>query len=118
MGRKVESDAPVEVERAGDDDGERRRKRAEPQGNRDLADVRDALIEQQYVDNADYGGDECRLMRGDAGPDVARVLRKADVAGSDLKWAAQDELPDEEKRHKAAERLAPEGFAQVEIRAA
>ena len=115
---KVEGDGRVEVERAGDDHGQRREEGADPQRDRERADGIDAPVEQRDVDDADQcrqpDGARARKVR----QDVPRVVGKADVAGGDFERAAQDELPDEQERHQAAEPFRPEAFAQVAIGAA
>src|SRR5437867_9291805 len=97
---EVEGEPRVEVQRAGDDDGECGDECAEPQADGDLTDGGDAPVEQQDVDDADARGDERRLPHSHAAPDVARVACETDVARSDLQWPTQDELPDEKERHQ------------------
>ena len=48
-------------------------------------------------------------------PEIAHVLREADVTGRDLERPAEDELPDEEKGQQCAQARVPECFAKIEV---
>ena len=103
---------------AGRDHRERGDNGSDPQRERDVADRRDAPVQQDHVHDADRGG-HCEQPRwGEARPEVAHVLREPDIPGRDLERTAQDELPDEEKSHQPPVGFAAEGFAQVAERSA
>ena len=99
------------------DDRQRRHHRADPEADSEAADGVDAAIEQRDVDGADNRRHHERALTGQAGEDVARVVGEADVPRRNFERSAQDELPDEEKRHQLTG-ASPEPIAQVPIRAA
>src|SRR5262245_64404073 len=94
------------MRRACQDYGAGREQRSDPETDGDLADVRDLTVEQRDVDQADddrhgvyvdrHASDRQRELRGL--PDVIHVLREADVNRSDLQRAADDELPEEDRK--------------------
>ena len=118
-GGKSNAMCAIEVQRAGDDHGERRSTSVPTQS--------DTVIFAIDVMRR-YSSTMLRMPttavtsetgpRRQARPDVAEVLREADVARRDLERPAEDELPDEQERHQASERLAAEGLAQIDERSA
>ena len=112
-GGEVERDTRVEVQRAGHDHDDDRENRADPERQRDRGDGGDAPIQQDDIDEADCRDDEDHLPSGDAFPDVAEVLREADVARRDFERAAQHELPDEQEAHQASDLRGAIAVAQI-----
>jgi hypothetical protein len=76
------------------------------------------LVKQRDVNHTDDRDERNHAGTRKSRPDVARVLREADVTGSDLERTTEHELPDEKERHQSPEPLASECFAQVVERSA
>src|SRR2546430_14258325 len=115
---KVEGDPGVEVPRTGDDDHDDGDDRADPERHGDGRDRRKPPVEERQVGEPDDRHDQHRLARRNPLPEVAKVLREADVAGRDLEGAAEHELPDEEKAHQPAHALRAIAPAQIPERSA
>ena len=123
LGRKVEGQPGIEMQRAGDDHRARGEQSPNPQAHRDLADGGNPPVEQRDAENAqthDHSrtGRRKSVFGRDTGPQVVEILRKADVTRGDLQRPAQDELPDEQKRHQSSEGFAAKTVAQIDVTAA
>src|SRR5438128_1196880 len=93
--RKVEGDPGVEVQRTGHDDHDDGDDGSHPERDGDRRNRRDPPVEECQVRDPDERHDEDRLARGEPLPDVAEVLREAEVPGRDTEGATDHKLPRE-----------------------
>ena len=100
------------------DNGDHGHDGADPEGDGDRGDRFDAPVQEREVRESDHNHHEHRLVGRDALPEVAEVVREADVSRGNLEWSAEHKLPDKQKPHEPAERLGSVPLPQVPERAA
>src|SRR5229473_5138793 len=116
--RKIKSQLPIEVQRAGDDYRRRREQRADPEAHGDFGDGIGFSIQEPDRGEAHAGGEQVAAKRRQVRQKVAAVLDETDEARGDFERAAENELPDEQKRHQTPKGFPPKRFAQIKIAAA
>ena len=111
--REIKRNARIEVERTSQNHRQHGDQRSRPERDRNLCDRLNAAVQKRDVDDSDHGDEHDHPRSGQSRPQILGVLGEADVAGRDLEWSAQDELPDEQESHQPAESRRSERVAQV-----
>src|SRR5262249_59243137 len=115
VGRKIKGDTSLKIKESTQDHRKGRENSSDPQTNGQLADKGNAAVKQSDIQNAQRHDHTKRLGMSNIFPDVAEILREADVTRSNLQRPAQGELPNKEETHETTKGFAPKPFPQVNI---
>src|SRR6267143_591425 len=111
-----ENQPRIEMRGPTPDEPEDRADDADPKQHRDFPDRSDPPVEQRDENDHQRAGNRFLAVLAER-MEVGRILRKTDCARSQAERRLNQRLPDEQKRHQAAETARSVGFAEKDVAA-